>query len=119
MAPARGGMILASDMQNGLFVLDASMALGIKESYPGGKNAAGVWPNPSTGSFYVKNYFPGAGPVHYEIRDISGRLLWNADFTEQAGSHEREIDPGQLPEGIYFLQTTSSDIRKTAKLVRR
>jgi len=113
------GIIIASDMQNGLFVIDASGAL-----VSGGNNIAGtgnsvnIFPNPSSGSFQVTVDLRSEDELAYEIHDISGRLVASQKQFFAQGKTNFQVEAG-LEAGVYFLTISGSSFTYTEKLVRQ
>ncbi|MCS4201471.1 hypothetical protein GGP93_002927 [Salinibacter ruber] len=48
--------------------------------------------------------------------DMLGRQVRTVLNEEQAGRHERTLDAGSLPSGVYFLQLRSNGQTRTQKL---
>ena len=64
-----------------------------------------IYPNPSDGNFYVQieNNFSNENEII--ILDISGRIVFNKNFTENLF----HIETAELPKGIYFVQLITDE----------
>lgn len=104
--------LLASDMQNGLFVLDASAALGENEIT--NKNSeVTIYPNPNGGKFNLK----ASIPVHrasIAIYNILGKKIYQSVINDQQSA----IDISTQPEGIYFLSVSGEKFNEVKKIVK-
>ncbi|MCX6223909.1 MAG: T9SS type A sorting domain-containing protein [Bacteroidia bacterium] len=69
-----------------------------------------AYPNPFTHGFYVHNLLENA---RLEIFDIHGKLLYQTEPRTN-----RMVQPGQLPEGIYFLKLTNNQGARYQKIVK-
>ncbi|WP_343637472.1 T9SS type A sorting domain-containing protein [Fluviicola sp.] len=68
-----------------------------------------VYPNPSSGSLYVKS----ASDARFELADISGRII----FSQSISKGETSIDITDRSAGTYFYRLMGSDATKSGKLV--
>lgn len=110
-----GGIILASDMENGLFILDGSHALGIskKEEKDYGFT---IYPNPARESTELINNVPQNAPFSYKIMDICGRLvLSKAGIT----NNKEIIDLSIFNSGAYFLEVRIENKIEILKLIKQ
>ena len=97
------GRILVSDMQNGLYVLDASAIQGIQEK---SQNAFSLYPNPAENGSVLNYTFIEPKEGTFTLRDVAGRFI--SDFNV-----ERQLQGKlQLPDcsgGVYFLEFRNND----------
>ncbi|MBL0046655.1 MAG: choice-of-anchor B family protein [Bacteroidetes bacterium] len=111
------GIILASDMQNGLFILDANAALGIKnESLE--TDLFSVYPNPAKDklSIHLKQNLPANTTL--EVSDMNGKILLSETIVSTAKSTQ-SIPVEMLESGLYVLKVSYGNetfIRKFSKL---
>lgn len=107
------GILLASDMQNGLYVMDVSQAVGSNNSIGDTKtvNPVVVFPNPSSGQFNISIANPGEFNT-YSILDIAGNLViqGNVNSTITAVALPRPISSGN-----YILKL-EGDTERNIKL---
>src|ERR1051325_3177142 len=113
------GIILASDMQNGFFVLDASNAL-----TPHHENSAyvflvSVFPNPSDAQFNISLKMKKADRIHYEVMDLTGRVVLSGEQQVNAGTGLIALDAASLAGGIYMLKVSARDFTHSQKLVKQ
>ena len=100
------GTILVSDMQSGLFILDADSL--IRAGSP--NNIPGITLNPNPAHENILIGFgsrPGIEFVKLEIMDVTGRILFSKNV-QVSGMNEKEtISISHLAKGIYLLRATS------------
>ena len=63
-----------------------------------------VFPNPSAGLFTVAVPEGYAGTVRVRVADLSGKELYRAEQTLDAGSQQLQIDGNAFAPGVYFLR---------------
>jgi len=67
--------------------------------------AAGVYPNPATGSFTLTFTSSAAGAVTLRLFDLGGRLMLTQPFQASTGENAVTVNGlGTLPDGVYILQ---------------
>jgi len=98
------GKILASDMQEGLFVFDVSYPVGIKESEIEDELAFILFPNPTKSSITVTTTL-FENTVSYMIVDISGKTVQKGNL-EKAQS---KINLEGMNSGFYLFSITQSN----------
>lgn len=111
------GNIIASDMQNGLFVLNASLALGADES-PNNGASVYVFPNPFSSRLSVSMELDKAQEVRYELRDITGRVLAAGSYNAERGYNDIELDAKSISEGAYLLVIEGEGFSSVKKVIR-
>lgn len=105
------GNILASDMQNGLFVLNASIALNTKDVKKTDAKV-NIFPNPTTGKFEIRG--SGEEMLILELYTILGVKILSVDKIR-----EGFYDISSQPDGVYILKNSGnyfSGIRKFMKI---
>lgn len=99
------GNILVADMEYGLFVLDASVALsGIKEKE---KNnfAVSVSPNPFENKFTANFSLEKNQQITVEISDLLGKIIFSKKSLYYSGNNSENIFTGlPVPCGMYLLK---------------
>jgi len=100
------GVLLISDMQYGLFALDMSVALGIKQSIPMEQEGMMVFPNPSRSEINIK--FDGIEneAVSVSLYSMDGKKVLDKNFTFVRTGEKYNITTSDLPAGIYTLQAS-------------
>lgn len=115
------GNIISSDMQNGLFVLDASVALGTHE-LKGKEVEFQVFPNPGSGFFKVLIPSDAAERLDAEIRafNILGEEVFLSGIKagRNAGAAPvMNLDLSNQPAGIYFLVLSGNYFSGSKRIV--
>ena len=110
------GKVTLSDMQNGLFVLDVSQALGVKEA-AAGSGRWQVYPNPSSGKFTVSVNNLTIQPFnHLTIYNLLGEMVYRSVGNEPMTNGLITIDLSNQPKGIYFYQVVHQLTDKTVSM---
>lgn len=112
------GVILTSDMQNGLYVFDASVALGIHENTIIG-NSISIYPNPANNFVSVSLKLKNAETLKFQIYDIRGRKIIEKEENIGAGSTLKALPVHHLSDGIYILKIEGNDIHYSQKIVKQ
>jgi hypothetical protein len=81
------------------------------------ENIIGLYPNPSTGMFYLDMTFPVAQDVTILITDVMGKKIYEASLKNVQTANE-QIDLSRQPNGIYFAVVQSKDKRIVRKLIK-
>lgn len=112
------GVILSSDMQNGLYILDASQALvGIHEQNAG-ETGISVYPNPTTGKVNISLQLAESEKLAFEICDLSGRRIISEIQSIASGNAVTSINTNGLNAGIYFLKIKGRSVNYAKKIVK-
>ncbi len=88
---------------------------GIEPAYTAGGPALSIYPNPSAGQFSLRMDAPLQGAV-ITVRDAVGRQVLRRPCADGARLSE-EIDLGDAPKGLYFMELTAEGQRITQRLV--
>ncbi|CAN5420637.1 hypothetical protein BH10BAC1_BH10BAC1_15180 [soil metagenome] len=112
------GNILVGDMQNGLYILDASLALGIRENNIGNNNIS-VFPNPASNYFSISLKFPKEEDVLFELFDVSGRKIFSKKETIGAGNTTKTVHLDQYEKGMYVLKISGKNIQYSQKVIKQ
>ena len=99
------GHVLVSDMQRGLFVVDADSLLRVAPvSGPG----MFVFPNPARELLTIGfTNRPGLTYSTIQVLDVTGRLVMEKKVTGLGLNKEETISIGALASGIYIVQATA------------
>ncbi len=111
------GIILASDMQDGLFVLDASVALGMIPVLPN-EISVEVYPNPFTNDFQINLSLVTGEKISYELFDVLGKTILKKEVTVSAGNATLLVDGKYLSAGAYMLSVKGNAVSLTKKLIK-
>jgi hypothetical protein len=100
------GNIIASDMQNGLFVL----RMGITNAEP--DVCASIFPNPASDFFRIQSQ--SAEVCAWDMFDTAGRLVRTGTLQPDQEVHLYVRD---MPKGCYFVKTTAASGKSTTQKV--
>lgn len=110
------GILLASDMQNGLFVLDASIALQLKSTTV--KNEIQFYPNPGNEELNINFYDYKKGNYEVIIYDVNGKKIMNQNINVFNIFQKLKINTSDLTEGVYFININGTDTSIKKKWVK-
>lgn len=109
------GIIIAADMQNGVFILDPANAynnpVGIKTNSTKNANLI-VYPNPA--SNHISANYSTKNKSNFVIINAFGQVVFEKQFT---GSIMENIDVSDFPNGIYILSITENNNLAHKKLI--
>jgi hypothetical protein len=93
--------------------------VGVKESLQDASNTSNLFPNPANNGCTLVFKTGSDGVVSYCIKDVTGKLIYQATKTYAANSIEQEaISRSQTPNaGMYFITTTIDGVNTTKKLI--
>ena len=111
------GIILASDMQDGLFVLDASAALNVAPVLPN-EIWVDVSPNPFTNNFQINFSLPSGKTFWCELTDITGKVSMQKQIDVPSGKTSVPLDGKSLSAGTYMLSVKGEGISLTKKIIK-
>lgn len=104
----KSGNILACDMQNGIFILEANNVLspqaGIKENNPEALTVC-TYPNPVRDKLMISLKSNEACSVTADLKTMQGQLLHSETWSDQGHDNfiSKSLDVSGLPEGIYLV----------------
>jgi choice-of-anchor B domain-containing protein len=103
------GHVLVSDMQSGLFVLDADSITGLHPlPAPGAACALSVRYGPGRVRLQL-NGFTAGQTVSLAVFDLSGRQVASQETRPSSARHETELTMQPLPSGLYLLRAVNAD----------
>lgn len=112
------GKLIASDMQDGLYVLDFDERAVATEptATPGRPLMLGAsYPNPTTGTTTVPFTLDKATEISLVLYDVLGReVAVLAEGQREAGPHTVSFDGSLLPAGAYFYRLEASGLGTSA-----
>lgn len=112
------GLFLVSDMQNGLFVLNANLALGVNESTITENNIS-VFPNPTSNNVSIAIKLTQSEDLVFEMFDITGKKLFSKKESIGAGNTTKLVHLEQYTSGMYILKITGKDINYSQKVIKK
>lgn len=114
-----GEILLASDMQNGLFVLDASSVLGNDELKQKEENLVKVFPNPFNDEINIVFQNIISEKAEIILRDNLGRIIRRESLDPQKNINNFRLDiQSDLHSNIYFLSVKTSSSLTNYKLLK-
>ncbi len=106
------GIILASDMQLGLFILDVSIITSAITTIANNDNKFIIYPNPSNDKFSVRIKNDNENGI-LTLYDLKGRIIIKQKFCNQA---ELTVETGMLENGIYILNIQTEKLNLTNRI---
>jgi hypothetical protein len=76
----------------------------------------GTYPNPAQQRATVRYALPATQDVTVRLYDVLGRQVRTVVSGTQEGRHQRTLDVGALPSGVYFLRLRAGGEVRTQKL---
>jgi choice-of-anchor B domain-containing protein len=112
------GILLASDMQYGLFVLDKSLATGITSNNVGDLNLV-VYPNPSKGLINIQVNGKTNEVVNVSVCSLDGKVVFEKQV-EPSGMNSYQIDTKNFAAGLYIVKavTDSQILTRRISVIR-
>jgi choice-of-anchor B domain-containing protein len=110
------GNFIASDMQNGLFVLDASFAVGIAQH--SSESSVSMYPNPATDVANIRLELKTKDQLLFSVYDVSGRLLMQEEAAYNPGAAIHTLDISGLKPGAYLLEVKGRQNNFSSKLLK-
>lgn len=103
------GVIIASDMQRGMFILDATAALTHTGYIASKNNHFKIYPNPTADVLQITVDIPSYDKTTVQIKDISGRIVLEKHFDNFASNIS--IDISEFESGTYLVSfITNKDV---------
>lgn len=98
------GNLIASDMQQGLFVLRLDGSVAAEPAPPSG-GAFRLAPNPTAGASELSVTLAAAGSVRIEVTNVLGQRVSGLDAGRLgAGAHRLSVPTAGLPAGVYAVR---------------
>jgi choice-of-anchor B domain-containing protein len=108
------GKMVASDMQNGLFIFDPQPALSSYATMDQEILTNTIFPNPTSGNFQLRNI---SGFEHFFVSTSEGRIINDVKFLgEQKGN--LNFDFSGLEPGFYLLHVRAKNNDLIFKVIR-
>ena len=116
------GIILASDMQNGLFILNAdaayNMPIGIKENHRANQTIS-VYPNPFSNEINIKFDQPISGNIKIIVEDFLGKSVFDESYLFHGESKQEISLKNNLNQGFYSIKIIGGNFQETKKLIKK
>ena len=76
----------------------------------------GIFPNPTSNSFFIKNESIKANQITYQLFDYQGVSIFSKEiFLQKNQSHEVQVE--DLPSGIYFIKIENENTFSLQKII--
>lgn len=75
-----------------------------------------IFPNPSNGQIFLNYNLSRAAQVNVEVYNTLGELVANTSSSVPAGLQSKQMDLGNLDNGVYYLNIIADGI-KTARMI--
>lgn len=111
------GLILASDMQNGLFIFKTTEYLSLNEKELNHINI-NTYPNPFTQAFSFTIAAKHQQEANLAIYNLQGKLVLQKSITLIAGANTLTQELAKAP-GMYFIKLTTNDVVYTARIIKQ
>jgi len=108
------GLILASDIENGLYILNSSHLTFAVNQPAAGNLQVNVYPNPSNGKFNVQMPESSNVPVAIQVYNIYGECIHQPSTINH---QPLTIDISSHPRGIYFIKVSTGQGVATKKII--
>jgi choice-of-anchor B domain-containing protein len=108
------GILIASDMQYGLFVLDKSLATGIAKNDLGSMDFT-VYPNPAKGTITLEIGDNISESVDVLVTSLDGKVVFENSFEPSAMKTYR-IDTKDYSAGLYMVKATAGSQTVTRRI---
>jgi choice-of-anchor B domain-containing protein len=103
------GVLLVSDMQLGLFVLDTDTLLTSSSTKAKEKISLSLYPNPSAKNIYLNCESTKEFSAVISVVDMQGRKVFSFQKNIMRGSNHLEIDISSYPTGMYAMIITGNE----------
>lgn len=110
------GNILASDISEGLFVLNTLYPLSAKEEAQ--TIGAKIFPNPVTNQLNINLQNRISGILQVNIINMQGKRVAEKNFYLQGDESYLDLNTEALPKGIYMVELSHSHTFETLKLIK-
>ena len=111
------GHILVSDMQNGLFVLDASAAVGVQENKTFSSMSLSLFPNPANNQITVQ-LFNCKEEATIFIYDLHGKKVAEEKISANSIISGLSVDISKLTSGLYEVVLKTEENLLVKKFVK-
>ena len=110
------GTLLAMDMQNGLFILNADSAL--KDPIIITSDSLNIGLNPSKDDFYISIKLKSSRELTCQLFNTAGSIIMEITKKFPTGVSELNIQTKTLPAGIYILTIKGDEVSFREKLIK-
>lgn len=110
-------IIIACDMQNGIFILDGDNTYkGIEETIKP-TSLFSVYPNPGQNQLNFAIANQQGKKIKYRMTDVSGKMVEENTFEITTYLYKTTINTSNLASGCYFITLKGPDLNETKKII--
>jgi photosystem II stability/assembly factor-like uncharacterized protein len=103
-------------LPTGMFKFDGSINLGTN-NVTGKEMTLQVYPNPGNGMFMLKINNSEKEPLHVNVSNALGQVVYSSQINAPADFHVERIDLTGIAKGIYFMNIYNSNTKLEQKLI--
>jgi choice-of-anchor B domain-containing protein len=111
------GNIIASDIANGLFIIDGSQIFNSVDDIPQNSSVF-VAGNPVNESLNLSINLAGNENCLISLYEITGKLLYSKKLNLEKGNHKIEIKMNTFSSGSYIINLHSDQINYSSKILK-
>jgi hypothetical protein len=112
------GTIIASDIKNGLFLLDGSAVFAYEPGTPVEESGVQIAGNPFTEALNMLVALQTSGEVQFRLYDALGRLVLYQTTSLVAGRQQVSLPASGISKGIYALEVRGDGWKQTVKVFK-
>lgn len=112
------GLLIASDMQNGLYILDIAGAITDVNATAQASIGVTAYPNPFNSNFFVNASTTREQMLTWTVYDGAGRAVLTSTENVPAGAIILEIPAENLATGSYYVKLESEELNGSVKMVK-
>jgi choice-of-anchor B domain-containing protein len=112
------GVLLASDRQNGLYVLDASEAYGVEKKKIPENNHWSIFPNPASDKLFFHLSLKEHTTFSLEIIDAKGSVVMQQYITADHGDTQFSLPIAGFAQGVYLVRIHNESESYCQKIIK-
>lgn len=114
----KSGIIAASDMKNGLFLLRYNKTVGVSETETNALQAT-IFPNPFNENIHLSLTIVNAQKTTINVFDIAGKLIYNDIIHLPKGKNEIKLEGlSALQQGMYLMRISNGNAQVQKRIVK-
>lgn len=94
-------------------VLQPAQSAGNVSDYTGTMKNVTVYPVPTKSVVYIQHDFVSSGKLHFELMDVTGKVILQKDMLVEPGTGKQEINLENLPNASYMLHLVYNSVDNT------
>jgi hypothetical protein len=97
--------------------IGCEQVIGIEEEINKNIESLNIYPNPASDQITIEFELTEANNTSIKLTNILGQTVWEMENVFIVGNNKLEIDVGELPKGLYFVQLVNSSTQVTQKFI--